>query len=68
MQPQEQPETACMVVLDWFAPHLDKRIDELLMNGNTGVLRIGGGTTPDVQTGDTHRHGPFSVQYILFDT
>ena len=65
MQLQAQPETACMVVLDWFAPHLDERIDDMLMEGNNGVIRIGG-TTPDVQTGDTHRHGPFliSTEYL----
>ena len=33
------------------------------MEGNNASLRIGGGTTPDVQTGDTHRHGPYTNKY-----
>ena len=28
VRPQDKAETACIVVLDWFAPHLDERIDD----------------------------------------
>jgi len=52
-----------VVVLDWFAPHLDERVDQLLHDAKHAVLRIGGGLTPDVQVGDTHRHGPLTRAY-----
>jgi len=52
-----------VMVLDWFAPHLDERVDHLLHDAKHAVLRIGGGLTPDVQVGDTHRHGPLTRVY-----
>ena len=43
-----------VVVLDWFAPHLDARVDEELKGSGVACLRIAGGLTPDVQVCDTH--------------
>ena len=44
------------VVLDCWAPHLEKEVDELFHGLGHGVLRIGGGLTPAVQVEDTHAH------------
>ena len=52
-----------IVVLDWFAPHLDDRVDEELEKRGAACLRIGGGLTCDVQVCDTHRHGPLTSAY-----
>jgi len=52
-----------VVVLDWFAPHLDARVDEQLKGSGVACLRIAGGLTPDVQVCDTHRHGPLTACY-----
>ena len=62
------PEEATIVFLDWFAPHLHLRIDEFLMEGNNACLRIGGGTTPYMQSGDTRRHGPYTKAYKKLET
>ena len=51
------------MVLDWFAPHLDDRVDEMLERSDVACLRIGGGLTSDVQVCDTHRHGPLTSCY-----
>ena len=56
-------ERHLVVVLDWFAPHLDERVDDLLRGAGAGCLRIGGGLTGDVQVPDTHRHGPLTSSY-----
>ena len=52
-----------VVVLDWFAPHLDERVDEELEAHDAACLRIAGGLTGDVQVCDTHRHGPLTSKY-----
>ena len=52
-----------VVVLDWFAPHLDERVDETLARAGVACLRIAGGLTCDVQVCDTHRHGPLTSAY-----
>ena len=52
-----------VVVLDWFAPHLDPQVDEELHKSGVAVLRIAGGLTNDVQVCDTHRHGPLTGAY-----
>jgi len=62
-KPVGRPADTIVVVLDWFKPHLDERVDEMLHDNGHSVLRIGGGITPDVQVGDTHRHGPYSRVY-----
>ena len=62
-EPVGRPADTIVVVLDWFKPHLDERVDELVHESGHTVLRIGGGITPDVQVGDTHRHGPYTRVY-----
>ena len=52
-----------VVVLDWFAPHLDERVDDELGKAGAVCLRIAGGLTGDVQVCDTHRHGPLTACY-----
>ena len=52
-----------VVVLDWFAAHLDKAVDELVHSLGHVVLRIGGGLTPAVQVNDTHAHRPYNNHY-----
>ena len=47
-------ERQLVVVLDWFAPHLDERVDEELESSGAACLRIGGGLTGDVQVCVTH--------------
>ena len=59
--PAEQRQL--VVVLDWFAPHLDPRVDRELAKSGAACLRIGGGLTNDVQVCDTHRHGPLTSAY-----
>ena len=66
--PAQAKERHLMVVLDWFAPHLDERVDELLRDAGAGCLRIGGGLTGDVQVPDTHRHGPLTSSYRAMET
>ena len=61
-------ERHLVVVLDWFAPHLNERVDELLRGAGAGCLRIGGGLTGDVQVPDTHRHGPLTSAYRALET
>ena len=62
-RPAPQPSDSLVVVLDWYAVHLDGEIDNLLHDMGHAVLRIGGGITGDVQVGDTHRHGPYTKLY-----
>ena len=57
-----------VVVLDWFAPHLHPDVDVAMHKAGVAVLRIGGGLTPDVQVGDTHRHGPLTRIYRQLET
>ena len=57
-----------VIVLDWFAPHLDEAVDNLVHDACASVLRIGGGITGDVQVGDTHRHGPYTAAYREIET
>lgn len=61
--PAASPRDAIVVVLDWYKPHLDSKVAELLHGNNHGLLLIGGGITGDVQVGDTHRHGPYTKRY-----
>jgi len=51
------PDRTIVVVLDGYGVHLDKAIDDMLGEIGHGVMRIGGGITPDVQVGDTHNMG-----------
>ena len=63
MKPVATAAETVVVVLDWFAPHLDPEVDALLHEAGHSCLRIGGGLTPDVQVGDTRRHGPYQQEY-----
>ena len=55
-------------LLDWFAPHLDPRIDELIHAAGHAILRIGGHLTGLVQVEDTHAHAPYSKYYKRRET
>ena len=57
-----------VVVLDWFACHLDEKVDDAMDADGVAVLRIGGGLTCDVQVCDTHRHGPLTKHYRSLET
>jgi len=61
--PAPSPRESIVVVLDWYAVHLDSAVDDALHAMGHAVLRIGGGVTPDIQVGDTHRHGPYTKAY-----
>ena len=50
-------------LLDWFAPHLDPAIDDVVHSLGHAVLRIGGHLTGLVQVEDTHCHGPMTRIY-----
>ena len=50
-------------LLDWFAPHLDPAVDDLVHRMGHAVLRIGGHLTGLVQVEDTHCHGPMTTIY-----
>ena len=55
-------------LLDWFAPHLDSRVDDLIHSAGHAILRIGGHLTPLVQPEDTHAHGPYTAIYKKNET
>ena len=55
-------------LLDWFAPHLDPCIDELIHAAGHAILRIGGHLTGLVQVEDTHAHAPYSKCYKRQET
>ena len=55
-------------LLDWFAPHLDASIDELIHAAGHAILRIGGHLTGLVQVEDTHAHAPYSKYYKRQET
>ena len=55
-------------LLDWFAPHLDSKVDDLIHSVGHAVVRIGGHLTPLVQVEDTHAHGPYSAKYKKCET
>ena len=55
-------------LLDWFAPHLDSHLDDLVHAAGHAILRIGGYLTGLVQVEDTHAHGPYSKEYKRQET
>ena len=65
---QPDGSNTVVVVLDWYAPHLDGAVDNLLHESYASIMRIGGGVTGDVQVGDTHRHGPYTAAYREIET
>lgn len=60
---QQPGANAEVVLLDWFAPHLDKKVDKLAQARGHVVLRIPGGATPWVAPPDTHAHQPYEREY-----
>ena len=61
--PKDKLGKVTCVVLDWFAPHLDSAVDDMIHGLGHCVLRIGGGLTPVVQVEDTHAHRPYNNHY-----
>jgi hypothetical protein len=61
--PKDELGKLTCVVLDWFAPHLDHAVDDMIHGLGHCVLRIGGGLTPVVQVEDTHAHRPYNNHY-----
>ena len=57
-----------VIVLDWFKPHLDQAVIDLCIRWAVALLWIGGGTTGDVQVGDTHKHGPYDKKFKSMET
>ena len=55
-------------MLDWFAPHLDPKVDDLIHSAGHAVLRIGGHLTGLVQVEDTHAHASYSAKYKQEET
>ena len=54
----EDPNDA-VVVLDWFAPHLDPAVVECCKAHGVKLLLFGGGITGEVQVADTHKHNSY---------
>ena len=52
-----------MYLCDWFAPHLDKSLDDLVHAAGHAILRIGGHLTGLVQVEDTHAHAAMTAHY-----
>ena len=57
------PGRRVVYMLDWFAPHLDARVDDLVHSVGHAVLRIGGHLTGLVQVEDTHCHASMAAAY-----
>jgi hypothetical protein len=55
--------TAEIVCLDWFAAHLDGKVQNLVTDKGHVPLYIPGGATPWVATLDTHYHAPYQHEY-----
>ena len=62
------PGRRVMYLLDWFAPHLDPAVDDLVHSAGHAVLRVGGHLTGLVQVEDTHAHGPMTAAYKRRET
>lgn len=57
-----------LYLLDWFRPHLDPSLDDLVHDHGHAILRIGGHLTGLVQVEDTHAHGPYTKAYKKRET
>ena len=62
------PGRRVVYLLDWFAPRLDRAVDDLIHSAGHVVLRIGGHLTSLVQVEDTHAHGPYTAKYKQCET
>ena len=63
-----KPSTRVIYLLDWFKPHLDTSLDDLVHAHGHAILRIGGHLTGLVQVEDTHAHGPYTKAYKKRET
>ena len=50
------PEESLIVILDWYAGHRTKEVEECIKRKGHVLLFHGGGTTPFTQINDTHLH------------
>lgn len=66
--PPLAPGTRVIYLLDWFKPHLDESLDNLVHDYGHAILRIGGHLTGLVQVEDTHAHGPYTAAYKKAET
>ena len=57
---QHQAAGLFTYMMDWFAPHLDQKIDSMVNEVGHAVLRIGGHLIGPVQVEDTHAHAPMT--------
>jgi len=55
-------------LLDWFAPHLDPKVDEMVHSAGHAVLRIGGHLAGLVQVEDTHCNAAMAAAYRRRET
>ena len=58
-----QENRRVVYMCDWFAPHLDESLDDLVHAAGHAILRIGGHLTGLVQVEDTHAHAPMTAHY-----
>ena len=58
-----QDKRRVVYICDWFSPHLDPSLDDLVHSAGHAILRIGGHLTGLVQVEDTHAHGPMTGAY-----
>ena len=59
----EQENRRVVYLCDWFAPHLDRSLDNLVHGVGHAILRIGGHLTGLVQVEDTHAHAAMTAHY-----
>ena len=57
-----------LYMLDWFAPHLDPSVDDLIHSAGHAIVRIGGHLTGLVQVEDTHAHASYTAKYKRAET
>ena len=67
LQPRRS-ERRVVYLLDWFAPHHNPTLDDLVHSAGHAVLRVGGHLTGLVQVEDTHAHGPYTAEYKRCET
>ena len=66
--PSQGPGRRVLYLLDWFAPHLDPAVDDLVHSVGHAALRVGGYLAGLVQVEDTHAHGPMTAAYKRRET
>ena len=63
-----QENRRVVYLCDWFAPHLDESLDDLVHSAGHAILRIGGHLTGLVQVEDTHAHAAMTAHYKRRET